>query len=114
MVSQPACAAAAAAAVLWNRHGASVITSIITATQHRATVTRIEGTQKGTYEIYLQLVHAGTLRENEGVIGRRGERKGKMGCGSVYAVFSCLQKEASCAISFSTQLIISRHVSKHS
>lgn len=89
MVSQPACAAAAAAAVLWNRHGASVITSIITATQHRATVTRearIEGTQKGTYEIYLQLVHAGTLRENEGVIGRRGERKGKMGNKKRFAV----------------------------
>lgn len=43
---------------LWNRHGASVITSIITGTQHKATETgkaRIEGTQNGTYEIYFQL-----------------------------------------------------------
>lgn len=100
MVPQPACAAAAA--VLWNRHGASIITSIITATQHRATETRkvrIEGCQNGTYEIYLQLVHTGRLR---GVIERgrvvRGKKmKKKMGgkkkkvfrvcCGCVYAVF---------------------------
>lgn len=27
--------------------------------------------------------------------------------------FSCLQREESCAITFSPQLIISRHVSKH-
>lgn len=82
MVPQPACAAAAA--VLWNRHGASIITSIITATQHRATETRkvrIEGCQNGTYEIYLQLVHTGRLR---GVIERgrvvRGKKmKKKMG-----------------------------------
>lgn len=50
MVPQPACAAA----VPWNRHGASIITSIITATQHRATETRtmrIEGAHNVTYEI---------------------------------------------------------------
>lgn len=49
-----------AGAVLWNRHEARVITSIITRTQRRVTVMReasIEGTQKGTYEIYLQLVY---------------------------------------------------------
>lgn len=130
MVPQPACAAAAAAAVLWNRHGASIITSIITATQHRATETRkvrIEGCQNGTYEIYLQLVHTGRLR---GVIERgrvvRGKKmKKKMGgkkkkkCSGFAVVvfmpfsFSCLQREESCAISFFPQLIISRHVSKH-
>lgn len=46
-VPQPACAASA---VLWNRHGASAITSIITATHHRAPVTRktrVEGTYRG-------------------------------------------------------------------
>ena len=108
MVPQLACVA-----VLWNRHGASVITSIITATQHRATETRkarIEGTQNGTYEICLQLVHTGRLRENEGVVegGRmvRGKRmKRKMeskknysGFAVVVVVFtpfsfSCLQKK---------------------
>lgn len=77
-MSQPACAAA----VLWNRHTAWVITSIITSTQHSAIVTkeaRIKGL-KGTYEIYLQLVLPGTLRETAGIIemhiGR--ERKEKM------------------------------------
>lgn len=76
MVPQPACAAAT---VLRNRHGASVITSIITATQHRATETEEElrGLTKGTYEIYLQLVHAGRLRENEGVIERGRVVRGK-------------------------------------
>lgn len=50
MVPQPACAAAA---VLWNRHGASVITSIITATQRRAPETRktrIEGAHNVTHK----------------------------------------------------------------
>lgn len=73
MVSKPACVVAA---VLWNRRGAGVITSIITTAQHGATVTRearIEGTQKGTYNIYLRLVRAATLRENERRRRMRGE-----------------------------------------
>lgn len=132
-VPQPA---GAATAVLWNRHGANIITSIITATQHRATQTgkmRIEGTHNGMYEIYLQLVHTDRLRENGRVVGWREER----GCEgrweqesktvladkycaqfvlgahvSVCTQCVCREKGAVQSVSL-TQLVISRHVSKH-
>lgn len=66
------------AAVLWNKQGASVITSIINATQHSGTETRTtwKDWKMGNIKSNLQFVHGSRMGTCEGVIERSSVVRG--------------------------------------